>query len=172
LFKLVCKKSRLERLFFFGPEGKAMTEDELYTELEPIAQSLSLMLVDCRMQQTKHGVAVQLVVYKAQGVGTEDCAALHRIVGPRLELLYDNKDVRLEITSPGLDRKFRTSREYEIFQGRGIHVVCKNGIEYKGILLSSTAATCTLGQGSASTPLAMADIAKVKLDYTQEGTTP
>lgn len=149
-----------------------MTEDELFKELEPLAASLDLILVDCRMQQTRFGVVVQVVVFRDTGLGTDDCAALHRVVGPRLELLYENKDLKLEISSPGLDRKFRTVREYVIFRGRGVHVVCKSGREYRGILSDADANSCTVVQAGVPVRIELAEVARTRLDYTQEGTTP
>lgn len=149
-----------------------MTEDELYLELEPLARSLDLDLVDCRMQQTRFGVAVQLVVYRKNGLGTDDCAKLHRMVAPRLELMYEDRDLRLEVTSPGLDRKFRTEREYLIFAGRGVHIICKDGREWRGILKGSDGASCTIGIKGEEKVLPLETVAKVKLDYTEEGGTP
>jgi ribosome maturation factor RimP len=149
-----------------------MTEDELYAEIEPLAQSLRLDLVDCRMQQTRFGVVVQLVVYRSTGLGTDDCAKLHRLVAPRLELLFDNKDLKLEVSSPGLDRKFRTRREYSIFKNRSVHVVCKDGKEYRGILLEADVQSCSIKQGELLCRLQFDDIAKVKLDYMKEEITP
>lgn len=149
-----------------------MTEDELYLELEPLARSLDLDLVDCRMQQTRFGVAVQLVVYRKDGLGTDHCAKLHRMVAPRLEVLYEDRDLRLEVTSPGLDRKFRTAREYAIFAGRGVHVICKDGREWRGILKGSDTTSCTIGIKGEDMVLQLETVAKVKLDYTEEGGTP
>lgn len=149
-----------------------LTEDELYSELATLVPELGLVMVDCRLQTTRFGIAVQVVVYKPGGIGTDDCAAVHRMVQARLEIQNASKDLRLEVSSPGLDRKLRLPREYPLFIGRGIQIISKDSKEYRGILTGATATTCTVLVQATPVTLGFDQVAKAKLDYTQEGGTP
>jgi len=146
-----------------------MTEDELYTDLGALVVSMGMTLVDCRLQQTRFGYVVQLIVQKKGGIGTNDCAQVHRLVFPRLELLAESRDIHLEVSSPGLDRKIRLPREYPMFLGRGIRIVLKTGHEKSGILLAADDHSCTLDVQGTPLVVDFESIGKAKLDYTQEG---
>jgi len=148
-----------------------ITEDGLYEDLCGLLPALGLITVDARVQQTRFGTVVHVVVWKEGGVGTKECAAVHRLLAPRLEVLEGVRELSIEVSSPGLDRKLRLPREYSIFKGRGIHLVCRDGKEYRGILDASDASTCTVIVQGKPVTVAMDSVAKAKLDYTQEGET-
>jgi ribosome maturation factor RimP len=161
----------MRTLFFYLIFGMDMTEDELFTDLEPLITSVGLVLVDCRMQMTKFGAAVQLVIYNSVGTGTDSCAKVHRMVAPRLEVLFDDREARLEVTSPGLERKFRTAREYRIFTGKHVWITGKDGREYHGRLIDSNDDSCVLDCTAGRVMLSFADIGRAKLEYSEEGGT-
>jgi ribosome maturation factor RimP len=170
------KKRVASRLFFYFPgwlpmclEGTRMIdEDKLYDELKPICEGMGLSLVDCRFQQTKTSYACQLIIWTPAGVSTAECAKLFRIVQPRLEILTNSQDINLEVSSPGTDRKIRLPREYQIFMGKGFTAVMRDGQTHGGVLESADSQYIVLKTPKGVQKLPLADIAKSKLDYTQE----
>jgi ribosome maturation factor RimP len=143
-------------------------EDSLYQELTPLCAGLGLILVDCRFQQIKAGYTCQVILYKNAGVSTEDCARVYRLLQPRLEILTNSQDIHLEVGSPGTDRKIRLPREYQIFMGKGFQVVLRNGQTRSGVLTASDDESITLRTKEGIQSISLSDIAKSKLDYTQE----
>ncbi len=143
-------------------------EDSLYHELTPLCAGLGLTLVDCRFQQIKTGFTCQIILYKASGLATDDCARVYRTMQPRLEILTNSQDIHLEVSSPGTDRKIRLPREYPIFMGKGLLVVLRNGQTLAGILGACDDASVTLQTTQGVKTISLSDIAKSKLDFTQE----
>jgi ribosome maturation factor RimP len=143
-------------------------EDSLYQELTPLCGGLGLSLVDCRFQQIKAGYTCQIILYKDGGVGTDDCAKVYRIIQPRLEILANSQDIHLEVSSPGTDRKIRLPREYAVFMGKGFTVVLRNGHTVSGVLDAHDESSISLRTKGEAVRISLSDIAKSKLDYTQE----
>lgn len=143
-------------------------EDSLYDELTPICSGLGLSLVDCRFSQIKTGFNCIIILWKETGVSTEDCARIYRTIQPRLEILTNSQDIHLEVSSPGTDRKIRLPREYGIFMKKGFTVVMRNGQTHGGILSVYDDQSITLQTKGGVQRLPLSDIAKSKLDYTQE----
>ena len=143
-------------------------EDSLYNELLPICTGLGLALVDCRFNQIKTGFSCIIILWKANGVSTEDCAKIYRTIQPRLEILTNSQDIHLEVSSPGTDRKIRLPREYGIFIKKGFTVIMRNGQTHGGILLGYDDQSIDLQTKAGVVKLPLFDIVKSKLDYTQE----
>ncbi len=104
---------------------------EKVTELvKPEIAALGLDLFEIEFK----GGVLRITIDKPQGVGLDDCVAVNRRVG----LLLDAEDLisgkyRLEVTSPGLNRKLKSLKDFEYFSGRKARVVTQDG-SYTGII--------------------------------------
>jgi ribosome maturation factor RimP len=99
----------------------------------------------------------------------DDCAAVHQAVQPRIEVLQDNRDVYLEVSSPGLDRKFRTNREFAVFTGRGARLLRADNDQWvAGIIVDAGEDSVTLENDTGRETVAMELIRKARLDESQE----
>lgn len=145
------------------------TQEQLYDELAPLVESQNLVLVDCVFGTTAQGSQVALVVYSDEGIGTDECAAVHRLSLPRLEVLLDSRDIQLEVSSPGLERKIRHLREYQIFQGKKLKLMKKNGDWLSGKILKADSKNLTVNTANGDLELALSDIQKAQLEYSWEG---
>jgi ribosome maturation factor RimP len=88
--------------------------------LEPVVRSEGLVLVELTFQPEKQGLVLRLFVDRPQGgVTLDECQQVSRQVGDLLDVedLVPEK-YHLEVSSPGLTRRLKTRREYEIFAGR------------------------------------------------------
>ncbi|TVQ39848.1 MAG: ribosome assembly cofactor RimP [Spirochaetaceae bacterium] len=148
--------------------GQTM-EERLYEELEPIVAGYGLVLVDLRAQIVREVLHVQVVIHAAAGVGIDDCAEVHRMAAPRLEALYPDRDLHIEVGSPGIDRTIRLPREYRIFQSKGVRVYSREKQQWiAGIIHGSDEGGVTIVRAGEQQRVPFADIQKARLDDSQE----
>ena len=109
--------------------------ENLLTELEPLIANLGYRIVECDAGRVKRRLQVRLILYKDGGVGIDDCVRVHKLLYPRLEMMYDREDVALEVTSPGITRTFKSLREYDIFRGHPVRILPEDSSDWiRGII--------------------------------------
>jgi ribosome maturation factor RimP len=87
--------------------------------LEKTVGGLGYELVDVEL--ANHGRLMRIFIDKVGGVNVDDCAA----VSNQLTRLFAVENVsydRLEISSPGLDRPLKRSKDFERFSGKRVQV--------------------------------------------------
>ena len=114
--------------------GKALSDaqspESLYLALEPVAKGLGLAILDFSLSRQKgHGgrpgsAQIRVTVYKDGSIGVNDCSGFHRAIMPRLELIFPESDVYLEVSSPGIGRLIKDGSEMGHFIGRNIKCYC------------------------------------------------
>lgn len=85
------------------------------TELvKPIVEGLGMELVEVLFVKTKEGDALTVFIDKEGGVSLNDCEAVHNAIDAPLDDLdpTDGKPYTLNVSSPGLDRPFKTDRDF------------------------------------------------------------
>lgn len=102
---------------------------ELESILLPVCESLSLRLIEISMRKSGNSVDFSIVIDKNGGVSTDDCAQLHRTLFLKLQTMYD-KEIGLEISSPGLDRALKYEDEFSLFIGRRVRWLQKGEADY------------------------------------------
>jgi ribosome maturation factor RimP len=156
----------MNRLFFFEDAWmNAWLDDQLLSEVEPIVSGMGFSLVELRHNRSRKQNHVILVVYRPEGVGVNDCAAISRNLYPRLELNEGLDNLQLKVSSPGLDRVLKSEREYYIFRGRDIKILLGQETEWlHGRIENAQEGEITLNVGGKKEKIKMADIRKAKLD--------
>ena len=110
----------------YTPRGtKSRDLDEaLYESLEPVIRGMGMALLDLSVYRGKGqgsgNVQVRVVVYRDGITGVEDCTRVHRAILPRLELAFPEKEIYLEVSSPGIDRIIKDGSEFVHYIGRGV----------------------------------------------------
>ena len=109
---------------------------------EQIADRGDLFLVEVNMHPNGR---LEVLVDGDDGISIQDCAAISRHVGFRLE----EEDViphpyRLEVSSPGIDRPLRSERQYRKNTGRMVQVLQQDGRTKTGKLLEVKDASVTI----------------------------
>jgi ribosome maturation factor RimP len=141
------------------------TEEELRELVAPVIEGMGFQLVELGLHRSRVGSRVHVVVYRAQGVGVEDCAALSRSLKPRLELVAGLCEVGLEVSSPGLDRVIKDPAEYQIFRGRGVRLWLRDASDWlDGINEGIVEGELALSGGGGSRRIRLDEIVKAKLD--------
>ena len=82
--------------------------------VKPIVEGLGMELVEVLFAKTKEGDALTVFIDKEGGVSLNDCEAVHNAIDAPLDDLdpTDGKPYTLNVSSPGLDRPFKTDRDF------------------------------------------------------------
>ena len=159
-----------------------LTEDgrdsSLFKEVDSFVKELGLETVEVTdsIHQGNHSMRV-IVARKDGEITTDDLAEIYNIIYPRYSVIYSDRDLQLEVSSPGLQRAFKDVLEFSVFEGklvraysvsRSQYVVGK--IEKAGedfVILSDYFIEDGNEKGE-SISLPYSDIAKAKLEYRWE----
>jgi len=134
-----------------------------------MASSLGFSLVDLSVRKKDNRVMVSAILTGPEGFGIAECAKVHRLLMPRLEVLYDQKDVYLEVSSPGLERVFRHQNEFEVFVGRPIKFLLQGASEWQaGILHEVLPETLKILERGEVVTFVRSQVVKARLDMLGE----
>jgi ribosome maturation factor RimP len=148
---------------------KERTSEQLAREAESLVESKGYKLVDFNLTRRGRSTHIAVVIYSPGGTGIDECSAVHRLLHARFQVLLGEAEPSLEVSSPGMEREFRSPREYLIFQGRGVKAYSRAKSDWvRGILASFDGETVVIATEKGPEGLNLADIAKARLDYSQE----
>ena len=144
-------------------------EETIYNEIEGVVSGMGFSIVECNLGKSKQLNHISIVVFSKEGVGSNDCAAISRNIYPILEMIPGLHDIALQVSSPGINRKIKSPREYSIFKERGVRLLTDAGPDWiRGIIVDFKENILTLEQEQGSLKIELKNIRKARLDYTQE----
>jgi len=89
----------------------------------PIAEGLGLVLVDVEFVREGKDWYLRVYIDKDGGVTLDDCEAVSRPLSDKLDKLDPIPQAYLlEVSSPGVERPFKTSRDFEKAIGENVRV--------------------------------------------------
>jgi ribosome maturation factor RimP len=142
---------------------------EVRDAVAPVLSGMGYALVELAVGRRKGITLVSVVIFRREGVGVDDCAAVSELLLPRLETMESLPDVSLEVSSPGIERTIRDAGEYAIFQGRGVRILVGDQTEWQsGIIDRCDKGTLWLRKSKELIGFALADIRRARLDYSVE----
>ena len=95
--------------------------------IDKAVKDSGLILVEADFKKESGRHILRIFIYNAQRAIThEDCEIITRKLGDYLEEIID-VPFSIEVSSPGLDRKLKSEKEYIIFKGQKAKVKLKNG---------------------------------------------
>jgi ribosome maturation factor RimP len=96
---------------------------EIEETLAPIAQELSIEIVEVEFKQGREP-ALTVYIDTETGVDLDTCEKFHRAIDPVLDELDPTfgAPYTLNVSSPGLDRPFKTARDFERNMGKKVEV--------------------------------------------------
>ena len=137
--------------------------------VEPVLNGMGFAMVEMSLGRRKGSTRVSVVIYRAGGVGVDDCAEVSEMMLPRLQTIEGLTDVSLEVSSPGIERTLRDPSEYRIFSGRGVRVLAGAETEWQsGIIEGVDGDTLWLRRGRHRKGFAIPEIRRARLDYSVE----
>jgi ribosome maturation factor RimP len=142
-----------------------MTEKGIQDKLtELLSPEIAMMGFDL-IELDFSGGLLRLTIDKPGGVSLDDCVAVNR----RVSLLLDASDpiegsYRLEVSSPGLNRRLKTLKDFEHFSGRKAKIVTKEGT-YRGTIKGLAGDNVLLDSEGSELSFHASDIVKANLDF-------
>ncbi len=91
---------------------KAKSNEEIYEFLKPIADGMGIEIVEVSFKLSKNP-SLTVYIDKEGGVDLDTCELFHNAIDAPLDQLnpYDGA-YTLNVSSPGLDRPFKTERDF------------------------------------------------------------
>ncbi len=104
-----------------------MDRSKIEQRIEEIATEIvgtkGLSLVDVEYKKESGDWFLRIYIYKPEGVSIDDCEEVSNAMNSYLdEIDIIPGSYLLEVSSPGLERRLKKAREFEIFAGRKIKI--------------------------------------------------
>ena len=97
--------------------------------IENTAMRYGLIALEILFEKESNRWFLRIFIYSCEhNVSHLDCENMSRGLGDMLDELIPFK-YYLEVSSPGLDRKFKSEKEYIIFKGHDVIIKLKNSVE-------------------------------------------
>jgi len=145
-----------------------MVKNEVIELIEGPLTEEGCELADVVLSRYKNNSTVKIFVYSANRVDVDECARLSRIVGD----VIDSTDLlesgyTLEVSSPGLDRPLKTSRDFKYRVGETvrIHFVDPKRKKITAEIVSADENSVALRDENDTYKIELADIEKAKIIY-------
>ena len=141
------------------------SEDSAFTVIKPVLEGMGYSIVDCVSHGIRTGVHVSCIIYRESGVSADDCADVYRLICPRLEVAFENRDIHLEVSSPGIDRQLKYADEFRIFTGRPVRIMVGEGSDWvSGIIRNAGSEGLDLDKAGSLSAIRYEQIRKAKLE--------
>jgi len=151
------------------PNAKNVLVEQIEALVTPALQELAYELVDLEFLHEHGQWVLRFFLDKEHGITLDDCA----VMSDRIGRLLDATDVikqayTLEISSPGINRPLRKESDYVKFRGEKVDITMYAPVHgrrhFNGTLESVEPGRVIVNCEGEPFTLAMADIAKAKLD--------
>jgi len=160
--------------------NSGIEETPLFLTFDPLIQAVGLRLVDISVFESRGHVGVNVVIMSTSRITTvDDCATVHKIVAPKLNVLYDDREVSVEVSTPGLQRNLKDVYEFTLYKGKRVRIystILKGWLS--GIIGDTDEHSLTLNdvfvddtrEKIEQKGVEFAEVQKAKLDYRWEDT--
>jgi len=144
-------------------------EEKVKELLLPILEERDFKLVDIEFIPSKRPI-LRIYIYNPEGTSIDDCEWVSKRIGALLDVedLIDKAYV-LEVSSPGLDRKFKNIEEYDIFKGRDVVIKTKEPINekkvFKGTLLGLEDEKVKIKENEETVEIPLENVSQTKLYF-------
>jgi ribosome maturation factor RimP len=106
---------------------------------------MGYFLLEFSSQTVKGRTNVHCVLHREGGVDLDTLTTVHRALQPRLEALLDARDLRIEFSSPGIERVLKSFHEVSAFRNRPVFVLTPDNQEWRpGTIMEADDASCRI----------------------------
>lgn len=145
-------------------------QEKVRSEVDSVLKGAGIRLLEFSLSRHRGSLQVRAVVYSPSGTGTAECAKAHRLMLPCIQLAMGDQEPHMEISSPGIDRTFKSSREWEIFTGKRVCLLLRDEAEWKsGRIERVEQGNVLLAGDSGSFEVTISAVLKARLDSSREG---
>ncbi|MCH5163621.1 MAG: ribosome maturation factor RimP [Clostridiales bacterium] len=134
----------------------------------PALEQLGYELVDVEYEKQYGQMTLTVFIHKPGGVDLDDCEKVSRALDPILDEVNPTGDepYTFNVSSPGLDRPFKTQRDFERNYGEEVEVKLyaplKGKKVYEGVLKEKNETTFTILDGDKEVVIECAKAAYVR----------
>lgn len=113
----------------------AKVAEIVYNFIEPIVNSCGVELADVEYEKKESGMNLTVFIDSPNGITIEDCEKVHRAIDEPLDSLNptDDKPYILNVSSLGLDRPFKSDKDYSRNIGQDVEVRLFKPIDKKKV---------------------------------------
>lgn len=103
--------------------ANSIRENGIFNDIQNLLDPMDLSVVEVTKTENGPGVHLLIVVMsKLTEINTSDLAKIYNVVFPRYQVIFDKRDLSLEVTSPGLQRTFKDIYEFSLFLNRSARI--------------------------------------------------
>ncbi len=140
-------------------------EKVVEAEIKPLIEGLGFSIVELALHRSRRLTHVRLVIHREPGVTVEDCTQVSRTIKPRLEMIEGLEELTMEVSSPGIDRRFKRREEYEIFRNHGVRLLMEGQSEWtRGTIRGVEGESISVEQYGKIRVVSLAQIRAARLD--------
>ncbi len=126
------KYSKPEKNVPFEYFNKREIMEKITPVIDNTLMRYNLVPVEVELVKENHRWFLRIFIYSMEReVGIDDCERVSRSLSDFLEELIPFK-YYLEVSSPGLERKIKSDKEYLIFKGKDINLKLKEPVDDSG----------------------------------------
>ena len=103
---------------------------EYYQIIAPIVNSYGFEIVELNSKNRADGLYINIVLYSPSGISLNDCSKVHKAVQRRVEVHTGDRDVYIQVSSPGMNRNLKSANEFHVFKGKTIKIIFGNETEW------------------------------------------
>lgn len=136
--------------------------------VRPIIEAHGMELVDVEFKKLYGTPTLTIYIDKPGGVSLDDCELIHRAIDAPIDELdpTDGMAYNLNVSSPGLDRPFKTLRDYQRKLGEKVEVSLYAPLDGKkkfiAVLIDANEEEITLQDGDKTIKIQLKQIAAAK----------
>lgn len=102
---------------------KQASSNELFQSVSQCIKSLGLDTVEVTQSRDKGSTNMRVVLSKREGeINTDDLEKAYNVIYPMYQVLSQDRDLNLEVSSPGIQRVIKDVYEFEVFKGKNVRV--------------------------------------------------
>lgn len=145
-----------------------MQRQALVNLLEPVIASLGFELTDLELHLSRGGGVLRIFIDATEGVTVDDCEVVSRQVSSALDVADPiGGEYRLEVSSPGLDRRLVKPEHFDRFTGSDVQVKLRRLIDgrrrIQGTLVGRVGETIEVRSSDLVVRIPLADVDVVRL---------
>ena len=141
----------------------------LESDIKKMVQSVGLSLYDTAIVNENENTIYRVSVTAPGGVSLDQCANLSHLISPLLDITAPiSGDYRLEVSSPGIERRLKTLEHFVQSIGEKVSITTLDKEKIEGDLISATAEEITLQtkeKGTVTVPFRSVNKAKTYFEW-------
>ncbi|EEC21014.1 conserved hypothetical protein [Borreliella afzelii ACA-1] len=136
--------------------------NEVYNLIKNLTERLNVEILEINIFRNKNGGKIQIVLYsKNFSLGIDLMTDLHKMILLILEANLKYSFI-LELSTPGIDRKIKSDKEFQIFEGKKIKLMLDNEFE-EGFILEAKSKSFIFKTDNKELNVFYSDVKKARL---------